>query len=279
MIIDAHQHFWRYDPQAHDWMTSEMAILKQDWLPDDLAPFLKECGVDATLAVQSCGNESDTAFLMGLAARHDWIAGVVGWVDLCQRNVEERLLYWREKGPLVGIRHQLEDTPQLFETADFHRGVGVLQQQEQVYEVLVRSHQIEQALAFCQRHDDYTLVLDHLGKPPVTDGSPGFDRWSEQMKSLAELPHVVVKLSGLVTETSLGRGWAEQVSPYINAALNILGPERLMWGSDWPVCQLRTDYKEVITGMAPHLEQLNSSEHQAIMGMNAQRIYQLKYKN
>lgn len=276
MIIDAHQHFWRYDPAIHNWMTSDMAILQQDWLPEDLAPVLKEHGVDATLAVQSCGNESDTAFLLDLAARHEWIAGVVGWVDLCRPDVEERVLHWQKQGPLVGIRHQLEDAPHLFEVTRFHRGIEVLQRQNKVYEVLVRSHQLKQAIALCQQHDKYTLVLDHLGKPSITEGSAGFERWTQHMKALSELPHVVVKLSGLVTEAAHDTGLAEQVSPYINQALSIFGPERLIWGSDWPVCRLRTEYAGVLSCVRPHLKQLTKAEREAVMGMNARRIYHLE---
>lgn len=274
MRVDAHQHFWRYDPHSHDWMTEAMGTLKQDWLPEHLWPELHAHDVAATIAVQSHGDESDTAFLLGLAAQHAWIRGVVGWLDLSARDLSERLAYWHTQGPLVGIRHQLQDEPQYFEDSRFHEGVERLQQDAMIYEVLVTADQMPQAVAFCQRHDRAPLVLDHLGKPPVTAGADGLASWAQQLAEIAAMPHVMVKFSGLATEAGSG-AWVTQLDPFVEVALTHLGPERLLWGSDWPVCQLRASYGEVLTTAEDWLAPLSSAEQAAILGGNAVQLYGL----
>lgn len=274
MRVDAHQHFWRYDPHRHDWMTEAMGTLKQDWLPEQLWPELQARDVAATIAVQSCGDEGETAFLLDVAAQHGWVRGVVGWLDLRASDLSDRLAYWRAQGPLVGIRHQLQDEPQYFDDPRFHQGVERLQHASMVYEVLVTADQISQAVAFCQRHDQAPLVLDHLGKPPVTAGAEGWVRWSQQLAAIAALPHVMVKLSGLATEAGPDP-WVSQLDPFVDAALTHIGPERLLWGSDWPVCQLRASYDEVLTASEAWLAPLNAAEQAAILGGNAIQLYGL----
>ena len=275
MRIDAHQHFWRYDAVAHPWMDAGMGVLKRDWLPDDLRPLLDAQGIDACIAVQARADEAETDFLLGLADEHDWIAAVVGWVDLRADDLDIRIARWTGACKLAGFRHLLQDDPDVAATlADraFNRGVAALQARGQVYEVLVRgAAQLAATPAFCARHDRHWLVLDHLGKPAI--GGDADAAWRKALGGLAALPHVACKLSGLVTEVVGGRIDVDAIRRHLDAALELFGPQRLLFGSDWPVCLLRADYAEVAGIVAGWAQALSAGERAALWGGNAARCY------
>lgn len=277
MRIDAHQHFWRYDAAAYPWMDAGMGVLKRDWLPADLRPLLDAQDIDACIAVQARADEAETDFLLGLAGEHDWIAVVIGWVELRAEDLDRRLARWAGASKLAGFRHLLQDDPDVAATlADpaFNRGVATLQTRGQVYEVLVRgAGQLAQAPAFCARHDRHWLVLDHLGKPAI--GSDDDVAWRKALAGLAELSHVACKLSGLVTEAIVDRIDAEAIRRYLDTALELFGPQRLLFGSDWPVCLLRADYAEVAAIVAGWSQALSADERAALWGGNAARCYGL----
>jgi L-fuconolactonase len=275
--IDAHQHFWRYDAKAYPWIGAGMDVLRRDWLPQDLRPRLDAQGLDACIAVQARADETETDFLLDLAHRYDWIAGVIGWVDLRADDLDARLGRWRNARALAGFRHLLQDDADIATTladARFNRGVRQLQADGFVYEILVRgAAQLELTPGFCARHDRHWLVLDHLGKPSI--GSDQDQRWHHALRELAVLPNVMCKLSGLVTEVVSTRVEAVELRRYLDVALELFGPERLLFGSDWPVCLLRAPYAEVAQIIDDWSHALSADERALLWGGNAMRCYGL----
>lgn len=279
MLIDAHQHFWRYDPVQYRWIGPGMEVLARDWLPADYAELRERHGVQATLAVQARSDEADTAWLLQQAREHPWIAGVVGWVDLRDSGVAARLAYWQAQGPLVGVRHQVQDEPDpaaFLADPAFNRGVAAVQQAGLVYEVLLRHEQLHAAIAFCARHGAAPLVLDHLGKPDISGDIAAFARWENQMRALATLPHVSVKLSGLVTEAGRDAQGARDVAGirrHLDTVFALFGADRLLFGSDWPVCQLAASFEQVLALAHEWAAPLSADSRAAIFGGNAHTIY------
>lgn len=276
--VDAHQHFWRYSAADYPWIGAHMPALRRDWLPQDLRPLLDAQGIDLCIAVQARADEGENAFLLEQAAAHPWIAAVVGWVDLLADDAPERLASWREAPRFKGVRHLLQDDPDVAASlADprFGRGIGAVQAQELVYEVLVRGPaQLSLVPAFCARHDRHWLVLDHLGKPAI--GGEGEAEWRGHLRTLAAQPHVLCKLSGLVTEVVTPQLDADALHRHMDAALDAFGAERLMFGSDWPVCLLRADYPEVAALVRDWTSRLSAAEQAQLWGGTAMRCYGLQ---
>jgi len=275
--IDAHQHFWRYDAEAYPWIGGGMDVLRRDWLPQDLRPLLEAQGIDACIAVQARADEVETDFLLELAHQHSWIVGVIGWVDLRADDLDARLARWRDARVLAGFRHLLQDDPDVAATLGdprFNRGVRQLQANAFVYEVLVRgAAQLEQTPDFCAHHDSHWLVLDHLGKPAI--GGNQDSRWRDALRELAAMPHVMCKLSGLVTEVVNTDVDAVELHRYLDTTLDLFGPQRLLFGSDWPVCLLRAPYGEVVQLITDWSHALSADERASLWGGNAARCYGL----
>lgn len=275
MRVDAHQHFWRYAPRDYPWMGDGMDVLRRDWLPQDLAPLLATAGLDACIAVQARADEAENTFLLDLAQRHDVIAAVVGWVDLFAANAEERLAHWRAHPRFAGVRHLLQDDPDVAATlADprFARGVEAVQRQGLVYEILVRGPaQLAEVPTFCACHDHHWLVLDHLGKPAI--GGESEADWRRHLRAVAAHPHVLCKASGLVTEVVGASLDADALRRHLDAALEAFGADRLMFGSDWPVCLLRADHAAVTALVDDWASRLSESEQAQLWGGTALRCY------
>lgn len=282
---DSHQHFWRYDPVQYDWIGPGMERIARDWLPDDLLPHLQASGIDRCIAVQARTEEGETDFLLGLAAQHPWIAGVVGWMELREGDAASRLARWSEQPALKGMRHVLQgeaDVRAVIDSPVFRRNVAAVQAQGLVYELLVYDHQFAGLADFCATLDGHALVLDHLGKPAIRKRDPAvLQAWREALRPVAALPHVSCKLSGFVTEANWRDGRLEgharaDFHPYLDVALELFGPERLMFGSDWPVCQLAASHAEVVALVDDWSTlRLSPSERDALWGGNAQRCYGL----
>lgn len=288
MKIDTHQHYWRYRAEEFPWISAAMPALQRDCLPADCAQALRAAGVDAVVAVQARTLVEETDFLLQLATDNPQVVGVVGWADLAAADLEQQLDAWCAHPAFKGLRHILQDEPDVaaWVTAPaIHRGVQALQKRKLVYDVLVFGHQLPAVTAFCARHDAHWLVLDHVGKPAVRhwrqDPSVS-EAWRTQISALAALPHVVCKLSGLVTETDWGlQGGVvpDDVQPIwacFDQALEAFGPQRLMFGSDWPVCQLASPY-DAVHGLAAQWAQsrLSAQEQEAFWSGNATRCYGL----
>lgn len=278
MRIDSHQHFWRYRAADYPWMGDRMAVLKRDWLPGDLKPLLEQHRLDGCIAVQARASEAETDFLLDLADEHRWIAGVIGWADLTAEDLEVRLARWQSRSKLAGFRHQVQDeadAAQFLDAPAFLRGVARLQATRRVYEVLVFSHQLDAASAFCAKLDRHWLVLDHAGKPVIREGERY--SWRVRLLPFRDMPHVLCKLSGLVTEALRCDGtWDEgAIGRCLDAALEIFGAERVMYGSDWPVCLLAAPYENVYRIVERWAARLSPSERENLFGATAARCYGL----
>jgi L-fuconolactonase len=288
MKIDTHQHYWRYAAEDFPWINGAMPALQKDCVPGDVLPALQAAGVDAVVAVQARSCALETDFLLGLAKNHPQIVGVVGWSDLCAPDVADVLDSYRHQPLLKGFRHILQDEPALptfVRNPAFSRGVKAVQQRGWVYDVLVFDRQISGVVDFCARHNDHWLVLDHVGKPCIRDWltrSEVPSRWLASLRALASMPHVACKLSGLVTEAAgtVGNGVQPQDAKIMlecfDRALELFGPNRIMYGSDWPVCQLAAPY-EVVHGLAQRWAntRLTAQEQNAFWSGNAVRCYGL----
>lgn len=288
MKIDAHQHYWHYQAQDFPWIDARMPVLQRDFLPSDCAPAMQACGIDAVVAVQARSAPQETDFLLQLAAQDPRIAGVVGWVDLRASGLEAQLDRWAGCAALRGFRHLLQDEADiaaLVGSPAFNRGVALLQTRGHVYDVLVFDHQLPAVLDLCAWHDRHWLVLDHVGKPAVRDwfrNAEASERWCACLRELAAMPHVLCKLSGLVTEADWPQSGGVQpaerraIQACFDQALQAFGPQRLMFGSDWPVCQLAAGY-EAVHALAQEwaASRLTAQEQQAFWAGNAVRCYGL----
>jgi len=275
--LDAHQHFWHYDAAEYGWIDERMGVLQRDFLPKDLRPELDRAGVDGTIAVQARCTEEETRFLLELACEAPWIAGVVGWVDLTAPDVERRLDAVAGEPKLVGLRHIVQDEPddRFLLREDFGRGVGLLSARGLVYDVLIHPRHLRVAAEFVGRFPEQTFVLDHLAKPPIADGAAAASgAWADDLRALAEHPRVACKLSGLVTEARWNDWSLDDLAPYLDVALEAFGAERVMMGSDWPVCLLAAPgYGPVVGAVESWAERLTSAEREALLGTNAARWY------
>ena len=250
MRIDSHQHFWDPSRRTYPWMGYQLDAIRRRFGPDDLLPNLQRSSIDRTILVQTVSSVRETGEFLTLAAQHEFIVGVVGWVDLTDRAAA-RTIAQLKAGPggdrLVGIRHQVEDEGDVdwLLGAEVERGLAAVGDAGLVFDLLVRTRELHAATEAVRRHPRMQFVLDHCGKPPVARG--GRDRpWQDAMARLAELPNVACKLSGLVTEADW-RSWStEELAPYFELAIAWFGRERCMFGSDWPVCLLAATYEDVV---------------------------------
>lgn len=279
MRIDAHQHFWRYDPRAYPWIGAGMEVLGADYLPGDLVPLLDEGGLDASVAVQARPNLDETTFLLELAAREPRIAGVVGWIDLCADGVDEQLARFDGQGALRGLRHLVQDEPDdaFLLREDFGAGLARLGERGLAYDLLLFPRHLPYATRLLERHPEQTFVLDHLAKPAIRSGpaDPAFATWARDLAALAEHPRCFCKLSGLVTEADWQHWTPDDLVPYLDVAFEAFGPERVLYGSDWPVCLLAGSYARVLAALRSWSAQLEATARDNLFGANAARAYAL----
>jgi L-fuconolactonase len=274
MRIDAHQHFWRYDPAEYGWIDESMRPLRRDFLPADLKPLMEAAGVDACVAVQARQTLEETRWLLELAAENRFIAGVVGWVDLQSATVERDLDALSGQKELVGLRHIVQAEPDDFLLGpSFQRGVGLLEQFGLAYDILIHPRHLKAAGQFVSRFPSQRFVLDHLAKPEIRSGR--IDEWREDLRALARFPNVFCKLSGLVTEADW-RSWTpDQVRPYLDAAFECFSAHRLMIGSDWPVCTLAAPYERTMAVIGDYVAGCSEAERGAVLGGTAARFWNL----
>jgi len=276
MRIDAHQHFWYYDPQRDAWITDAMAVLRRDFVPSELVREMSAAGIDASIAVQADQSEAETRFLLSLAAASPEIAGVVGWIDLRAPDIAERLQHWSRYERLRGFRHiaQAELDDRFLVQPEFVRGVRALAEHGFTYDILIYPRQLPAAIELAQKAPEQRFVLDHIAKPPIASGE--MSAWREGIRKLAQNLNVFCKLSGLVTEAEW-RGWrASDFRPYLDVVLEAFGPERLMFGSDWPVCLLAASYKQVVQLVTDFVRAAAPEAEAKIFGENALRFYSVK---
>ena len=274
--VDAHQHFWRYDPVEYGWIDSSMSALRRDFLPLDLEPLMRRAGIEACVAVQARQSLDETRWLLSLADAHPFIAGVVGWVDLQSPDVTRDLESLARHPKLVGIRHiaQSEPDDRFLLRPAFLRGLERLEEFGLAYDILIYSRHLPVAAELAQRLPRQRFVLDHLAKPDIHGRQR--DAWARDLRGLAAQPNVWAKLSGLVTEADW-TGWtSEDMRPYLDVAFECFGTERLMIGSDWPVCTVAGDYERTMAVVINYLAQRSSHERDAVLGGNAIRFWNLQ---
>ena len=278
MIVDAHHHFW--DPATADypWLTDELATIRRAFGPGDLAPLLHSTGVDATVLVQTRSSHDETVDFLAMAGRTPWIRGVVGWVDLTDPAIDDALASLLG-GPggerLVGIRHQAHDEPDPDWLArdDVARGVEAVGRAGLAYDLLVRPRELPAALALARRLPEVRFVVDHVAKPPIATGA--MEPWATLIAQFGELEHVACKVSGMVTEADWTRWTNADLQPYVDHVLEVFGPDRLLFGSDWPVCLLAATYDQVVDAARQAFAALTNDERAEVLGETAARIYRL----
>jgi L-fuconolactonase len=272
--IDAHQHFWNFDPDRHQWITDEMSILKKDFLPDHLAPIFNENKIDGCVAVQVDQSEVETKYLLELAKQNLFIKGVVGWIDLRSDKIHEQLEYFSQFKNLKGFRHIVQSEPKGFLTQKiFLFGISQLEKYNLTYDILIYHHQLQEAFDFVKDFPHQKFVVDHLAKPDIRNHE--FISWSKGIKQLASFENVFCKLSGFTTEAHWKTWVPENFTPYFDFVLENFGTKRVMYGSDWPVCLLASNYKNQLTLVEDSISKLSTSEKQLIMGGNAIDFYNL----
>lgn len=275
MRIDTHQHFWKFDPQRDAWITDEMAVIKHDFLPEDLQPLLRQEQFDGCIAVQADTSEKQTQFLLDLAAKYPFIKGVVGWLDLCSDVIDERLQYFSEHTKLKGLRHIVQAEPDGFMLRDdFQRGISALEKYNLTYDILIFPHQLEEAVKLVETFPKQKFILDHGAKPYIKDGK--IKLWKDQMESLARFENVACKVSGLTTEADWEQWDNVAMEPYLDVIFNAFGTTRTLFGSDWPVSLLAGSYGETVALVEDYISKFSKMEQQQIMGWNARNWYHLK---
>jgi len=275
MRIDSHQHFWHYDPGRDGWITKEMAVLKRDYLPAELNEQMHANRIDRCVAVQVDQSETETQFLLNLTDQHPEIAGVVGWVNLLDKNVGARLEHWSAFEKLRGFRHivQAEPDDRFMLGKDFLHGISCLARHNFTYDILIYARQLPAASELARRFPSQKFVVDHIAKPAVK--AKEIDSWARDIRTLAGSSNVHCKVSGLVTEADW-RSWStDDLKPYLDVVFEAFGTDRLMFGSDWPVCLLAASYSQVNNVVEQYTRDLSASEKEKIFGLNAARFYGL----
>lgn len=275
MHIDAHQHFWRYSPSEFEWIDDSMAILRRDFLPEDLELELKSTGFHGSVAVQASQTVEETHWLLELAGRSPRILGVVGWIDLRSPDIRSQLKILARNPRLVGIRHIVQSEPddRFLMQPDFLRGISILEEFDLAYDILIYPKHLTVAAEFVERFPRQRFVLDHLAKPAIKSGN--IDSWAQGISRLATFPNVFCKLSGLVTEADWQHWTTEQITPFLDAAFASFGPDRLMIGSDWPVCLVAASYTRALEVVKVYLLQKSPECQDRVLGGNAQRFWRL----
>ena len=276
MRLDSHQHFWKYHPAHQVWMTDAMAVLRRDYLPADLQPLLAASGFDGTIAVQARQMIEETEWLLALAEKNDFIKGVVGWVDLRSPQLREQLEKFARHPKLVGVRHVVHDEPDdnFMLLPEFRRGIGQLRAFGLTYDLLLFPKHLPVAVELAAEFPEQPFVLDHIAKPAIREGliSP----WREDLQQLAAFPKVFCKLSGLVTEAKWKSWRPEDFYRYLDIVVTAFGPERVMIGSDWPVCTLSAEYAQTMNLVTDYLQKYPAPVREQILGSNSARFYNLK---
>ena len=275
MKIDAHHHFWNYEPVEYGWIDDSMKAIQRDFMPEELQEEIATAGVDGVVSVQARQSLAETEWLLRLAAKYDFIKGVVGWVELVSPKVGAELERFAANRKLKSVRHvvQAEPDEKFILRGDFNRGIRELKKLSLVYDILIFERQLPQAIQFVDAHPSQVFILDHLAKPRIKDGL--FEPWNKNLRELAKRPNIYCKVSGLVTEADYATWTDAQLQPYLNAALEAFGPRRLMFGSDWPVCLVTCGYARWHQLVTSWVAGLSPDERARVLGGTAAEAYKL----
>jgi L-fuconolactonase len=275
MIIDSHHHFWEYNKEDYRWIDDSMSILRRDFLPPNLEKQLQEALVYGTVVVQARQNLDETRWLLELAGKYDFIRGVVGWVNLRSEELENQINEFADNPKLVGVRHVVQDEPDddFMLRADFIRGIEKLKSYNLAYDLLLFPKHLSSAAELVSMFPEQKFVLDHISKPSIKSGI--LDPWREDLESLAARPNIWCKVSGLVTEADIENWEYENLIPYLDVVVDAFGTNRLMIGSDWPVCLLAGEYSEILDIPQRYFKKFSANEREKIMNSNCIDFYDL----
>jgi len=276
MKIDSHQHYWHFNTADYGWMGENMSVIKRDFLPTDLLPELKSIDFDGSVAVQARQSLEETNWLLQLADEHPHIKGVVGWLDLQSEQAEEQIAAFAKHPKAAGVRHVIHDEEDLdfMLRPAFIRGVQLLEKYDLVYDILIFPTHLANTIEFVKQFSDKQIfVVDHIAKPLIKDGivSP----WKEDIVALAKFPNVYCKVSGMVTEADWNTWKPENIRPYLDVIMDAFGPERILIGSDWPVCLVAGKYSEVMQVVTDYISTFTEKEQALMLGENAAKAYRI----
>lgn len=273
MRIDAHQHFWKYT-DTMTWITPAMSVIRKDFMADELEKLLTNNSLDGSVAVQADQTEAETDFLLELAEKNSFIKAVVGWTDLRAANIADKIDSYRQHAKLKGFRHVLQtESPEFMLHPDFIRGIAAIQAAGFVYDILVFPEQLTAVLQLIKRFPEQAFVIDHIAKPAIKKGY--IKDWEKNMRDIAAYENVYCKISGMVTEADWQTWKQEDFIPYLDKITAAFGTNRLMYGSDWPVCLVAASYEEVMGIVKKYYANFSKTEQQAIFGENANQFYHL----
>jgi len=274
MIVDAHQHFWRYNATEHSWINDEMAAIRKDFFPEDMLPVLEENGIKGCVAVQADQREEETDFLLKLSAENNFIKGIVGWIDLRSDKLVQRLEYYSQFSAIKGFRHVLQgEEPSFMLQPDFLKGISKLNKYNFTYDILIFPNHLTAALQLVKQFPDQPFIIDHIAKPYIKNGL--IDEWKKGMKALAVYPNVYCKISGMVTEGNMRNWKLSDFTPYLDVVTEAFGINRIVYGSDWPVCLAAGSYSSVINIVKNYFSSFSVEEQQLFFGKNAKAFYHL----
>lgn len=275
MKIDSHQHFWDYCPEDYDWISDEMAVIRREFTPDDLQAVARPAGLDGSVVVQARQTLGETAWLLDLAAQDPFLKGIVGWVPLVAPDIDSVLDDFAAQPALKGVRHVLPGQSDLsfILAPEFTRGIRALTARNLTYDILITASQLTDAIALVDLHPNQKFVLDHIAKPTIEGPPPS--NWVHDITNLAARPNVSCKFSGVVNEVRLPQWTSDLLAPYFDTVLNAFGPNRLMFGSDWPVCLVRSEYDRWVDFVNARVAPLSPTEQAQILGTTAIDFYRL----
>ena len=273
--IDSHQHFWKFDPIRDSWIGQEMAVIQKDFMPDDLKPILNKHGIDGCVAVQADQSEDETKFLLELAEDHDFIKGVVGWTDLRAKDIGKRLEYFKTFKKLKGFRHVLqgETDRALMLTPQFTKGISALKIHDYTYDILIFPDQLGYTYQFVKNFGGHRFVIDHISKPDIKNKN--MEKWEKGIRALARHENVWCKISGMVTEADWENWVLTDFKPYLDVIFESFGINRVMYGSDWPVCNVAGGYLQMLSVVKNYTSKLSADEQEKFWGSNAMEFYKL----
>jgi L-fuconolactonase len=278
--IDSHQHFWNYHPSKHVWMNDDMTVLKKDYGPGDLKPLLDSCNLQGCIAVQANQSEEENHFLLGLSKQSGIIKGIVGWVDLQATDVADRLAFYQQFKLIKGFRHVIHDEPDInfMLQPDFLKGIKTLKNFDYAYDILIFHVHLKNTLELVKKNPEQRFVIDHIAKPDIRNkkfDDPIAIGWKKDLSAVAAMPNVYCKISGMVTE-AVWKGWKQDdFTFYMDAVVTMFGTDRIMYGSDWPVCTLSGSYAEVYNIVHDYFSAFTDTEQDNFFGKNAERFYKL----
>jgi len=273
-MVDAHVHFWKYNPIKDAWITDEMGLLQRNFFLQDLQPVLHENGVTGIIAVQADQSENETDFLLQLSNKSPFIKGIVGWVDLQNKNLEDKLLYWSEYPVIKGFRHIVQaESDGFLRKEAFVNGIKLLKSFDFTYDILIYPNQLKEAIQFVNKYPNQKFILDHCAKPCIRDQK--INEWKIEIKEIAKNENVYCKVSGLVTEAKWNEWKTEDLYPYLDVVFESFGTDRILFGSDWPVMLLSSTYNKWKNLLEKYMLQFSDEEKQKVFDTNAIKFYNL----